>query len=186
MRKMTLAALFVVLLAGSAFAHNGAISLYTDGSLGDCDLTINPFEDTPIGVFYVRGTGYEMGKAAEFMCQLSDASAIFSAAPIWANEILLTLGTIDTGITITGSACLGVGLDVVHLGTIYVMSFGVSEFNCRVVAHPVSGGILITRCNDNNDIASVLGGTFIFSATPNSCNPAVNTATWGTIKALYK
>jgi len=188
MRRLTLAVLFMMALAGSAFAHNGALSLYVDQTIADCDLAIDPFVETVIQLFYVRGQGPEMGIAAEMKFVLSDAGAIFTKAPTWSSQIVVSMGNETDGYTISGGACLGVGLDVVYLGDVYVFSFGVANFTCRVISQVTNEfqTPVITICDYNNTMVSVLGGTFVFSPTPNACNPAVNPASWGTIKSLYR
>lgn len=188
MRKMTLVGLLVLLVAGSVSAHNGALNLYyyKDLSFTDCDHPISAFMTDTINLYYIRDLGYDMGNAAEFMGVLSDVNAIFTPPPTWSSQLPLTLGTLETGISLTGTACLGVSEPVVFLGEIYVLSFGASEFTFRIVNHPVSNGIFITRCNPAQDVVPVLGGTFVFSNNDNACDPGVKSATWSAIKSLYK
>ena len=184
MRTLALSFVMLAILASSAFGHDGALSLYTDQSIGDCDLPSALFMTDTIRLYYVRGTGPDMGNAAEFRLELSTTNAFFAPPPVWSNLIVVTLGDIESGMSITGAQCLGVGLSVVYLGQIFVTNgFELGQFTVKVVNHPVSAGIFITRCDPGQTIASVLGGTFVFNGT---CNPAVEETSWGAIKSLYR
>ena len=61
MKKLAMSALFLMLLFGSAVAHNGALSLYTDATIAICNSSIGSFETDTIKMFYVRGGGPDLG-----------------------------------------------------------------------------------------------------------------------------
>lgn len=184
MKTLALAFFAFMALAVPAAAHDGALSLYTNQTITDCDLPSALFLTDTIRLYYVRGSGPDMGNAAEFRIEKSSLSVFFAPSPTWSNLIVATLGDIENGISITAAGCLGVGEAVVYLGEIYVLNGGeFGTFTVKVVNHPVSLGILITRCEPLQPIHPVLGGTFIFNGT---CNPAVEETSWGAIKSLYR
>ena len=188
MKKLAMSALFVMLLFGSAVAHNGALSLYTDASITVCNMNIGSFETDTIRMYYVRGSGVDLGQACEFSLAASTADALFLGTE-WNSQIVLTFGDILTGISLTGSQCLGANESVVYIGAIYVMytgfAFPPETFTVMVKEHPTTQppAINITQCIPGNPIVSVLGGTFVFNG---SCNPGVKETSWGAIKSLYK
>ena len=187
MRTLTLSLLFLALLAPAVYGHNGALSLYTSNSLGDCDRTSTIFMTDTMQFFYVRGSGPDMGNAAAFSLALSSTNVFFAPPPVWSNLITVTLGDVESGISITGSGCLGVGEPVVYLGMVFVTNgFETAEFTVKVVNHPTADpfpGIWITLCEAGQPMYQVLGGTFVFNGT---CNPAVEQSSWGAIKSLYR
>jgi hypothetical protein len=188
MKKLGMSALFVMLLCGSAFAHNGALSLYTDATITVCNKAIGSFETDTIRMYYVRGSGPDLGKAVEFMLQASIADALFLGTE-WSSQITVTLGDISTGISLTGSQCLGGNDPVVYIGSIFVMytgfAFPPETFTVMIKPDPAADlpGVDITICDPGNTLANVLGGTFVFNG---SCNPGVKETSWGAIKELYR
>ncbi len=188
MKKLAMSALFVLLLVGSAVAHNGALSLYTDATIQVCNSDIGSFETDTIRMYYVRGTGVDLGKALEFRLEASTADALFLGTE-WSSQVVLTFGDILSGIAVTGSQCLGTNESVVYIGAIFVMytgfSFPPETFTVMVKENPTAQppAINITECDPDNTIRAVLGGTFVFNG---SCNPGVKETSWGAIKSLYK
>ncbi len=189
MKKLAMSALFVMLLFGSAVAHDGALSLYTDASITVCSAAIAAFETDTISLFYVRGTGANLGNAVEFRLEASTVDALFLGYE-WNSQIVVTLGDPLTGISLTGSTCLGGDESVVYIGSIYIMYTGFASppddrFTVMVKEDPAAQppGIYITECTPQNPIRQIIGGTFVFNG---SCSPSVKESTWGSIKALYK
>jgi hypothetical protein len=186
MKKLAMSALFVMLLFGSAVAHNGALSLYTDATISICNSAITSFETDTIKMFYVRDAGSNLGNAVEFRLEASIADALFLGTE-WTSQITLTLGDILTGISLTGGQCLGSNENVVFIGAIYVMytGFSAETFTVSVKEDPGAQppGIYISECLPGNPLRAVLGGTFVFNG---SCNPGVKETSWGAIKQLYR
>ena len=186
MKKLAMSALFVMILFGSAVAHNGALSLYTDASITICNMDIGAFETDTIRMYYVRDAGPNLGNAVEFRLEASIADALFLGTE-WNSSINVTLGDILNGITLTAATCLGGSDAVVYIGAIYVMYTGFTSetFTVMVKEDPTADppGIFITECIAGNPARTVLGGTFVFNG---SCNPGVKETSWGAIKALYK
>lgn len=187
MKRLALSALLVIMLFGSALAHNGAISLYImDQTVMICNKDIGFLETATISVYYVQDLGYALGNAVEFRLISSNPSALFVAVT-WVPEITVTMGDVDNGISLTGASCLGLGQSVVHLGDVdvFLADDQPTTFTARVVDHPgvLPPGIHITRCNPEQTQVTVLGGTFVFNG---SCNPGVQPKTWSAIKELYR
>jgi hypothetical protein len=188
MKKLAMSALFVILLVGSAGAHNGALSLYTDATITVCNKAIASFETDTIRLYYVRDNGPDLGNAVEFRLETSIAEALFIGTE-WNSQINNTLGDITSGISLTAAQCLGADASVVYIGSIFVMytgfAFPAETFTVRVVEDPTSQppAISITICDPFQTIQDVLGGTFVFNG---SCNPGVQETSWGAIKELYK
>jgi len=188
MKKLAMSALFVMLLFGSAGAHNGALSLYTDATIQICNSDIASFETDTIRMYYVRGSGPDLGNAVEFMLAASSVDALFLGTE-WNSQINVTLGDILTGISLTAPQCMGANEAVVYIGSIYVMytgfAFPPETFYVTVKKDPTADppGIFITECVPGNPIRTVLGGEFVFNG---SCNPGVKETSWGAIKELYR
>lgn len=183
MRRLGLVLVFLILASSIALAHDGAISLYKNAQINDCDDASAIYERDTIQIFYVRGTGPDMGNAAEFKFEKTSEDVEFFKV-IWSSEIVLVLGDWDSGYAITGSACLGSGLDVVYLGTLIIDNiFEFGQFRVYIGAYPDAGGIYITKCDQQQTMHGVLGGTFVFNG---SCNPATEVESWGAIKSLFK
>jgi len=188
MKKLAMSALFVILLVGSAGAHNGALSLYTDASITVCSKSIASFETDTIRMYYVRSSGPDLGNAVEFRLEASTLDALFLGTE-WNSQITVTLGDIQNGISLTASQCLGADASIVYIGSIFVMytgfAFPPETFTVMVKEDPGADppGIYVTMCDPGNTIVPVLGGTFVFNG---SCNPGVKETSWGAIKELYK
>ena len=187
MKKLALSGLLVIMLFGSALAHNGALSLYIlDQTVMICNQDLAPDAIAIISLYYIKDLGEDLGKAVEFKLLSSDPSAFFVDVA-WSSQIVAPLGTVDNGIALTASACMGVGENVVFIGdiTVYHDDSPSGTFTVRVVDHPTAQppGIYITLCDSGNTRQSVLGGTFVFNG---SCNPGVQPTSWGAIKELYR
>jgi len=190
MKKLVLLVIFLMIFITHAFAHEGTLGLYLDETLTDCDYgtVADPWS---VGLFnlylyYWRDEGPYLGNACEFMLEISSPSVLFQD-PTWADNIEVTIGSITTGISLTGSTCLGTAADVVYIGTIPVFNIGeANTFSVRVVNHPTSypnPSIFITKCEANNPKHEVPGGWFIFNGT---CSVAIEPKSWGAIKNLYR
>lgn len=186
MKKLAMGALFVMLLFGSANAHQGALSLFTDATLLGCSSPIYSFESDTISMFYLRDLGPDLGNAVEFKIESSSPDMLFIGTS-WNSQINVTLGDILTGISLTAAQCLGANEPVVYIGAISMMYTGFTSdpFTVKVVEDPnaVPPGIYITECDPLNPVYAIIGGTFVYNG---SCVPGVKETSWGAIKALYK
>jgi hypothetical protein len=189
MKRLTLAAFFLVVFVGLAQAQTTAkFGLYADpdGLQASCQASIGIYETDSIYIYYVKGNGYDLGNAVQFRMVLSNPDALFSPAPRWASQFNLSIGDLENGIALTAATCLGVSQSIVWLGRIGVEydGFDISTpFTARVVEHPETGDISITRCNVQQTVISVRGSWFVFNGV---CDLAVKPTSWGAIKGLYK
>ncbi|RLA76428.1 MAG: hypothetical protein DRG33_07885 [Deltaproteobacteria bacterium] len=186
MKRMSLIIAFLLIVSSVVFAHNGALSLYLDDTLAKCSANIGPFGTVDLQLLYVKDQGPYLGNAAEFRILKSNGNKAVFNNVAWSTQIVATLGDISTGITVTGADCLGLNSDVTYIGTITVMDISDTDtFVVRVVEDPTAlvPGIYITKCEEGNPKANVLGGWLVFNG---SCNPAVESKSWGAIKSIYK
>ncbi len=186
MRKLSLCVLAVMLLSGTAFAHNGALSLYVGyPTLTECSLSLPPSQIADISLYYIKDQGPDLGRAVEFMLLPSSASLIVVQST-WSPLINLTLGDLLSGISLTSNQCMGTGETSVFLGTIQVFNAGeAGTFNMRIVPDPAAEipSPLITLCDADNTLQAVLGSWFVFNG---SCSIATESRSWGGIKELFK
>jgi hypothetical protein len=186
MKKLAMVAAFILVISTLAFAHEGAISLYLDETITDCDEAIGPFGIVDINLYYVRDEGQELGRAYEFRLVATNGTAIFNQ-PVWPPTKTVENGDLVNGISIGHSVCIGTGENITWLGTIPVFNVGADAdtFTVRVVNNPVSPpegpGIYITLCDGPQTKVSVSGGAFVFNGY---CNPSVESKSWGAIKSL--
>jgi hypothetical protein len=182
-----------VSLAAGANAHQGMLALFADTGNHACSTEIGMYETVDLYLMYVRGSGPYMGPAYEFkLLRSSDGVSILE--PIWPSEIILTLGSLSTGIALTAASCFPFQ-DFVALGTIPILNVSDPDtFTVEVVADPgqvPQHEIVITKCDPKYSVYVVAGGMFVFNAGCNSPeNPfgavATKESSWGAIKELYK
>lgn len=188
MKKLALAGLLVLTCVGFAQAQTTAkLGLYADpnGQLTSCQAPIEIFGTDSIYLYYVKGNGNDLGSGVEFKGVLSNPDAAFSPPPRWTNLIVLSQGDIDNGISLVASACMGVSQSYVWLGRIAVFYGGLdtsTPFTARIMEHPETGEVRITRCAPGNPIDVVRGSWFVFNGI---CDLAVVPTSWGAIKSLY-
>ena len=187
MKKLLSVLTLALLLTTQAFAHNGAISLYTDETPSDCDYDLALGLNTYLYVLYVKGDGPILGNAAQWRILISSPQIIIGTAE-WRPEIVATLGGLETGISVTASSCLGnPAEDYTYIGRFTVINVGdVDTSTVKVVDDPTDPekpGVYITICDPDNTKYEVLGGTFIINGT---CDPAVEPKSWGAIKSMFK
>jgi hypothetical protein len=186
MKKLALSALMVVFLFGSAAAHNGSLGLFTGPGLDSCADSVASFGQVSFSMYYVRDAGPDLGKALQFRLDISTAEALVMAYE-WNSQIVLELGSLTGGISITASQCLGGNEAQVYIGMITIMYLGAENgvFTATVREDPTADppGIYITECAAGEPMRTVLGGTFVFNAP---CSTAVESTSWGAIKELYR
>lgn len=196
MKNLSLLLCALLLLVGaSASAHNGAISLYADTDLNSCSMEVvsgGGFGE--LWILYVRDQGVDMGSAAQFRVITTTTDIQFFNLE-WEPQITLIIGSFPGNIAIAGDSNFGCGQPVVPLGSFTVVNFSDPDtFYVKIVDNPepVWGpGIYITDCTEPLPIeVKVLGGTFVLTGDqenfPASCNPAVDSKTWGAIKNMYR
>lgn len=189
MRKLGMSVLFLALLCGSAFAHDGALSLYLNASateIGPCSAPTTDYGSIDVSLYYIRDNGPDLGKAIEFRLEFSPGLGTVLTT-VWNAGFSVWLGDLTSGQVATASQCLGTNESVVYLATFTILDLGSGGgvYTCAVKENPTSQppAINITACDPNNTIYQVLGGIFVFNG---SCNPGVEASSWGAIKDLYR
>jgi hypothetical protein len=184
MKKLAMSVLFLMLMFGSAVAHDGALSLFSDATMYACAGPIEAFVEDTVVMYYVRDAGPDLGNAVEFRMEFSVAEALIPSYE-WNSLINLELGNIMTGLSLTAAQCLGSNEPTVYIGSIRVLYFGPdgARFTLTVKEDPAvqPPGIYITECVVGNPMWAVLGGTYVFNGT---CDTAIKETSWGAIKAL--
>jgi hypothetical protein len=185
MKKVALSALFVVLFLGNAAGHNGSVSLFTDETIQVCNKALGYLETDTIGVYYVRDNGYDLGIGVEFKVESSSAQVNIIGWQ-WSELINNEIGNPNSGVSLAASQCIGGAENVAFIGFIYVFCSSPSptRYTLHIVDNPDSQppAINIVRC-DVLELYPVIGGWFVFNG---SCNPAVESKSWGAIKELFK
>lgn len=194
MKNLLLSLVLVMCLAAGANAQEGMFALFSDTENRDCHMDLGIGEIGNLYLMYVRGDGPRMGNAYEFkLLRSSSGSAILS--PTWPSSVVLTLGAVETGISLCSQECFPDEY-FVSLGTIPVMNVSDPDtFTVEIVPDPEQipqHAIVITECEAGAPIyIAVSGGAFVFNG---GCyaplDPygtiAVKETTWGAIKELYR
>jgi hypothetical protein len=192
--KLLLSIVLVACLAEGANAHSGMLALFADTHNHECHTTLGAYQTGSLYLTYVRGDGPRIGAAYEFKLLKSTANAFF-LDPIWPASIVLTLGTIETGISLTTNGDCFPDQDYLPLGTIPIMNVADPDtFTVAVVPDPQQNplhAIVILKCLPFRPVYVVSGGTFVFNAgCPDPLNPfgalATRETSWGAIKELYR
>jgi hypothetical protein len=193
MKRLILSLVLVVCLAAGANAQ-GMLALFSDTENHQCHLNLGIGEIGNVHLMYVRGDGPRLGQGYEFkLLKSSSGSDILS--PTWPASIILTLGSIETGISLCSAECFP-DEDYVSLGTIPVMNVSDPDtFTVEIVPDPLQvpqHAIVITECLAGAPIYIVVpGGAFVFNGGCYSpLEPfgplGVEETTWGAIKELYR
>ncbi len=193
MKNLLLSLVLSVCLVGGANAHQGMLAIFADTDSQDCHTALGVGQIGNLYLTYVRGDGPFLGPAYEFKLLESSPGVIF-LAPTWPSSIVLTIGTVETGISLTAATCFPFE-DYVSLGTIPVMNVSDPDtFTVEVVADPgqvSEHALVISKCDPQYSLYVVTGGTFVFNAGCHSPqNPfgrvSTRATTWGAIKELYR
>ena len=193
MRNLLLSIALVAFLAAGANAHTGMIALFADTHNHECHTTLGAYQTGSLYLMYVRGDGPRMGQGYEFKLIKSSPDVAF-LEPSWPSNIILTLGALETGISLVAAECFP-NLDYVPLGEIPILNISESgTFTVTVVPDPIQipqHAIVISKCELGAPLHVVSGGTFVFnSGCPDPLNPfgalATKETSWGAIKELYR
>jgi len=193
MKNLLLSLVLTVCLAAGANAHQGILALFADMDNHECHTALGVGQIGNLYLAYVRGDGPFMGPAYEFKLLRSSPGVIF-LAPTWPSSIVLTIGTIETGISLTAATCFPFQ-DYVSLGTIPIMNVSDPDtFTVEVVADPgqiPEHALVVLKCDRQYSVYPVPGGMFVFNAgchSPQDPFGKVSTreTTWGAIKELYR
>jgi hypothetical protein len=190
LEKLSLAVAIMMLLASLASAHNGLLGLYTDETATDCDREPILFAPFDVHLIYVRSDGGPDGITAfEFKIEKHDANIIICSAT-W-KQGFISLGDVESGISVATEGCYGAGQSCVSLG--YMTLFSVVsplpwDAYLKVVADPcaLEPGIWVSMCEPGYPLHEVLGGYFQFEEGVCPCPHAVETMSWGAIKSIIR
>jgi hypothetical protein len=194
MKRLLLSVVLVACLAVGANAQQGMLALFSDTEHSECHMNVGIGEIGNLYLYYVRGEGPRMGQGYEFkLLKSSSGSAILPQT--WPSSIILTFGSVETGISLVAPECFP-DADYVSLGTIPVMNVSDPDtFTVAVVPDPEQvpqHAIVITECLEGAPIYIALpGGAFVFNGGCYSpLEPfgplGVEKTTWGAVKELYK
>jgi hypothetical protein len=186
MKKLSLTAVVLLIIASTALAHEGSLGLYTSDVATDCDVDPVLFVPFDIYMVYIKSDAGPDGITAfEFKLEKNSDNVVLSGAT-W-QQGFVPLGDIESGISVATPGCYGSGLDVVPLGTIstFVTATPIpADVYLLVVEDPAiaGAGVIVTTCETGFPIRQVLGGMFKFQE--GLCNIGVEPTSWGAIKVL--
>jgi hypothetical protein len=166
MKKLMLVAIVVVSLAISASVQGASLILFSDLGRTATNAVV-PVGGTYNIELFLQGDESDLGPAVEFRLVSSSADVQFLEA-VWSNEIVLTLGDIVNGISLTSYRCLGYddygyGRNVVHIGTIRVSNIADADTFTVRVAGISDFDPLGTNCDAAFSAISIPGNEFLFN-----------------------
>ena len=174
MKKVLL--LMVAVLMVSSVAMADMITINTDASGSSCLLA--PGFTTTTAILHKYSTG---STGDRFYLDTSAAGAgtsVFSFTTSW-----VTVGTIQTDLSVAYGVCLDTSTGPILLGTIVAQLVGPGSI--AIKAAPIIGQIIYTDCSFGEHPAS--GGTAYIGTQTGPCEPiATQQSTWGAVKALYR
>jgi len=166
MKKLMLVAMVIGSLAISGSAQGASLILFSD--LGrTATSAVVPVGGTYNIELFLQGDESDLGPAVEFRLVSSSADVQFLGA-VWSNEIVLTLGDIVNGISLTSFRCLGYGeygygRNVVQIGTIQVRNNADADTFTVRVAGISDFDPLGTNCDAAFSAISIPGNEFLFN-----------------------
>lgn len=186
MKKLSLSAVLVILLATSAFAHEGSLGLFVTELANDCDYEPALFEQVTMYMVYYKSDAGPDGIAA-FEFKLEVSSAVQFGSATW-QQGFITNGDVMDGISVATGGCYGSGVTYAPLGNIKVFLTDVSSLGDEyawIVPDPGAEiqSVLVSTCAGGYPLHEVLGGWFLF--VEQACNTGIEPVSWGAIKTLY-
>jgi hypothetical protein len=179
MKKVLMLALCLGLCASVASA--GVIGVYADNQGLGCSLSPAP---GIVNLYIMQKFNPGGALASEF--KVDDQSGVTHIADATTSPFLL-IGDYRAGASVAYTDCL-VG-DIVIATMTYFYS-GAPALTCAskltVVPDPTASPATLGFVDCNYNLLPVTGGMFWFANSCGECANATATATWGTIKALYK
>jgi hypothetical protein len=176
MRLLVVFVATVALLAGTAFAQNGSIAVFSDAAGTDCFFT-DSGGLVQVFVFHLFSPG---ATASEWMIY----------TPGWTHlgdnpDFTLVIGQSITGVAISYENCLQGDFRLMTINF-----FGNSASNCLllgIVPAPNKAGVRAVDCAENNVFIPGGWGRINADGTCQNCDPPdpVEQSTWGQIKAMY-
>lgn len=185
MKKLSLTAVLVILLATCVTAHEGSLGLFISEEANDCDYPPAIFEQVTMYMLYYKSDSGPDGISA-FEFKLGLSASVQLGTVTW-QQGFITNGDVAAGISVATGGCYGSGLMYAPLGQITVFLINVSDLaNEYVIVIPDPGAeiasVLVSTCEEGYPLHEVLGSYFLF--VNEACNTAVEPTSWGAIKSM--
>ncbi len=188
MKKLSLTAVLVILMATCVCAHEGSLGLFTAETALDCDYKpAAPIEQITLYLVYYKSDSGPNGITAfEFMLEIS--SNVWFTSATW-QQGFITNGAVMSGISVASQGCFGSGMTYAPLGNIKVFLTTLDNFEnqyARIVPDPGAEfpHVYISMCDEDRTMHEVLGGWFLFNE--GACLTGTETTSWGAIKSIYR
>ncbi len=187
MKRIAIASLLVMCLAGSAYGQAGNINLYADAAYTQCNVV----GASGLMTVYVVLENAGETTGVEYQVQNNSGGGLMYIAD--QNSYTLVIGNANDGVAIVfDGACLGAGGAQVEVQKVlYTVLFDPAACaSLDIVPDPgaLSGNIERTDCQSPPNTFNPAGGKLTFNADGTcpcgSANPVEET-NWGRIKALY-
>lgn len=184
MKKFVLTVFAVLMVATSAAAQVGDISIYSDGAGLSCNITDASPSLLSLFVIHKHTVG---ATASQFGVSLTGGSTMTFTGATAASGMLL-LGTPPTDISIAYGGCVAGDFliaNVTYFGggsspACSGIRFDASPFS------PIAGEVALVECDFETVSVVPTGQAIINPDVTCQCSTAVNTTTWGAVKALYR
>ncbi len=188
MKKLSITAVLVALMATSAFAHPGSVGLFANDLGTDCDADATLYLPFDIYLGYQKFDAGPNGiLGGEFKIVLSDPVSFVITGTTWSPAVILTNGSWAAGMAFSFSSCQGTDETFVYIATLTILNTMPSPGATAYIA--TSDALtfppyapLVAECPYPQEVVGVLGGWYHF--TNGECNMAVQPSTWGAIKNL--
>ena len=184
MKKFVLTILAIAVAASPAFAQVGDISAYADGAGTSCNIVDAAPGIITVNVIHKHTVG---GTASQWGIFLGGGSTL-TFTGLTAAPGMLMLGTPPTDVSVAYGGCVTGDFLIATVGY-----FGAgSSPPCSFIAFapsplsPLPGEVAMVECDFETVSVVPTGQANINPNGTCQCDVAVNEATWGGIKALYR
>jgi hypothetical protein len=185
MKKFVLTVLAIAVAASPAFAQIGDISAYADGAGTSCNIvdaapgivTINVLHKHTVGATASQWAINLNGGSTMTFTGVTAAPGMLAIAPSGATDISIAYGGCVTGDFLIAT------VTYFGLGTSPPCSY--INFSAAPTS-PIPGQIASVECDLTTVTVTPTGQANINPDGTCQCDVAVNEATWGGIKALYR
>ncbi|HEX5133568.1 MAG TPA: hypothetical protein VFX92_13915 [Candidatus Krumholzibacteria bacterium] len=186
MKKFVLTVAILAVSAAPAFAQIGAPAVYADAAGNDCNIT--PGAQFTTFSAYIVHKSVTGATGSSFKLTTPSGNGFIYQASVPAAG-LLTIGAIETGISVAYGGCITGDLLVFTINYFATAAPGAVP-PCQYVvleADPsaLQGTPLVVDC-DYLEYSVVPGKGIIASDASCTCNIPVQESTWGKVKSLYR
>jgi hypothetical protein len=178
--------LAVLLISTAASAQSDTyLCLFTDAEHTTWCGTA-PSIPGPVTMYIFQLTKPEGSQCAEFRLIYPDDPDLSTLMPDYSDEINITLGELDEGISIGYDGCK-VGWFLI--ASQMIITYSTTQFEISIVPHPVAGGPSYCGCETGFPKRDMTGWNSLYinydPSAPECSETAVAETTWGAIKAIY-